>query len=156
MIRTRARLTVNEGAGFNGTDGNIGVAASVVVGVGVTVELGIGVTVELGVCVDIVPLTTLGGGVTVGFTVGEGVGTGFSAGVGEGVGAAVRGGGAAVCVCGGAALTMRGRVLVGAGVGFTDCALTMSGGVNASTHTDTILVSKVGWFFIKLQASQVG
>lgn len=150
MIRTRARLTVNEGAGFNGTDGNIGVAASVVagVGVGVTVELGIGVTVELGVCVDVVPLTTLGGGVTVGFTVGEGVGTGFSAGVGEGVGAAVRGGGAA--------LTMRGRVLVGAGVGFTDCALTMSGGVNASTHTDTILVSKVGWFFIKLQASQVG
>jgi len=137
---------VNEGAGFNGTDGNIGVAASVVagVGVGVTVEPGIGVTVELGVCVDVVPLITLGGGMTVVFT------------VGEGVGAAVRGGGAAVCVCGGAALTMRGRVLVGAGVGFTDCALTMSGGVNASTHTDTILVSKVGWFFIKLQASQVG
>ncbi|MDQ3255058.1 MAG: hypothetical protein M3R15_14340 [Acidobacteriota bacterium] len=142
---------MNEGAGFNGTDGNIGVAASVVAGVGV------GVTVELGVCVDVVPLTTLGGGgVTVGFTVGEGVGTGFSAGVGEGVGAAVRGGGAAVCVCGGAALTMRGRVLVGEGVGFTDCASATSGDVKASAHTDTILVSKVGWFFIKLQASQVG
>ncbi len=125
-------------------------AASVAAGVSV------GVNVELGVGVGVVPLTTLAvGGVTVGFKVGDGVGTGFSVGVGDGVGAAVRGGGAPVCVCG-AALTMRGRVFVDVGAGFTDCAPATSGGIKASTHTDTIFVSKVGWFFIKLQASQAG
>ena len=146
----RARLTGNADAGFNGTDGNIGVAASVAAGVGVGINVGLGV--------GVVPVATLGGGgVPIGFKVGEGVGRGFSAGVGEGVGAVVvRGDGAAVCVCG-AALTMRGRVvLVGAGMGFTDCARATSDDIKASTHTNTILVSKVGWFFIKLQASQVG